>query len=153
MWFILEVVSCPGPFSFFNVLPDAVLVRPPYHVFICYLVLPDNLRMHLFVNVWSFLIVVFVTFHVSEPCSNKLFTLVLKIRIFFLVEMDGVFCTVSSPFSSIGYSPSASVFLYVITGICHMSSAKSRSLICLVSFHFALLKSFSHYPVYRHDKK
>ena len=41
-----------------------------------------------------FLVVVLVTLHVSEPKSNTIFALVLKIRIVCLAEKDGVFHTV-----------------------------------------------------------
>ena len=42
-------------------------------------------------NVSSFVILVLVTLHVSEPDSDTFFSLVLKIRILFLIEKDGVF--------------------------------------------------------------
>ena len=97
-------MSYPG--KCFNFLIDAVFVCPLRQFVVCELVLPFNfiylvilschliLRMylrHLFMNVSSFVVLVLVTLHVSEPYSDTFFSLVLKIRILLLIEKDGVF--------------------------------------------------------------
>ena len=60
----------PGLFSLFNFAPDAVLICAPRE-FLC-VILSCQLKFsiylrHLFKNVCSFLVIVFVTRRVSEP--------------------------------------------------------------------------------------
>ena len=54
-------------FSLFNLPLDAVLVSSLFVILYCHLTLRMSLR-HLFMNVWSFLVVVLVTLHVSGCC-------------------------------------------------------------------------------------
>lgn len=72
--FILQAVPYSGPFPFYDLVHDVVLVCPPNQLFVCDLVLPftfENVsNTFLFMNVWSFLIIVLIALHVSEPQSN-----------------------------------------------------------------------------------
>ena len=68
-WFS-ESVPYPGIRSFFQLLSDAILICPPHKLFACDFVLTfncGNILKCLFLNVWSFLVVVLVTLHVTEP--------------------------------------------------------------------------------------
>ena len=72
--FILQAVPYSGPFPFYDLLHDVVSVCPPNQLFVCDLVLPftfENVsNTFLFMNVWSFLIIVSIALHVSKPHSN-----------------------------------------------------------------------------------